>query len=422
MAHGKFGLYDPRFERDACGVGLAADINGQKSHDILKDGLKILVNLAHRGACGCDPATGDGAGVLIQIPHDFLSQECAKLDISLPAPGEYGVGMVFLPPDSQRRQACEAIVEKVVADEGQQLLGWRDVPVDDSEIGYIARESQPFIRQVFVARGSQVKDDAQFDRKLYVIRKVIERAINELDEETRRHFYIPSLYSNRIVYKGLLMGTQLEGFYTDLSDPRVVSAFSMVHARFSTNTLGSWRLAHPYRLICHNGEINTLARQYQLDDRSPGHVLIAPLWRRYVEAVPHHHSRRQRHSDLRQRLGVASGHGPLSAPRPDDDDPGGNRGARADGPGEARLLRVPLLLYGALGRPGADRSHRRQQHWRGARPQRAAPMPLPCYHGRPAGNGLRDRRPGHTPGEGQIQIQDSTGENVPAGHQRGAHH
>ena len=258
MAHGKFGLYDPRFERDACGVGLAADINGQKSHDILKDGLKILVNLAHRGACGCDPATGDGAGVLIQIPHDFLSQECAKLDISLPAPGEYGVGMVFLPPDSQRRQACEAIVEKVVADEGQQLLGWRDVPVDDSEIGYMARESQPLIRQVFIARGIQVKDDAQFDRKLYVIRKVIERAINELDEETRRHFYIPSLFSNRIVYKGLLMGTQLEGFYTDLSDPRVVSAFSMVHARFSTNTLGSWRLAHPYRLICHNGEINTL--------------------------------------------------------------------------------------------------------------------------------------------------------------------
>ena len=258
MAQDKFGLYDPRFERDACGVGLAANISGAKSHEVIKNGLKILVNLAHRGACGCDPATGDGAGALIQIPHEFLSEECAKLGFTLPAPGEYGVGMVFLPPDAERREACEAIVEKAVADEGQRLLGWRDVPVDDSEIGYIARDSQPRIRQVFVARGSEVKDEPHFERKLYVIRKVVERAVDDLDAESRRHFYIPSLYSNRIVYKGLLMGTQLEGFYPDLTDPRVVSAFAMVHARFSTNTLGSWRLAHPYRLICHNGEINTL--------------------------------------------------------------------------------------------------------------------------------------------------------------------
>ena len=258
MAQDKFGLYDPRFERDACGVGLAANIGGAKSHEVIENGLKILVNLAHRGACGCDPATGDGAGALIQIPHAFLSEECAGLGFTLPAPGEYGVGMVFLPPDAEGRKACEAIVEKAVADEGQRLLGWRDVPVDDSEIGYIARDSQPLIRQVFVGRGSEVVDEAHFERKLYVIRKVIERAINGLDAESRRHFYIPSLYSNRIVYKGLLMGTQLEGFYPDLTDPRVVSAFAMVHARFSTNTLGSWRLAHPYRLICHNGEINTL--------------------------------------------------------------------------------------------------------------------------------------------------------------------
>ncbi len=140
MAQDAFGLYDPRFERDACGVGIAANISGQKSHAILEDGLRILVNLAHRGACGCDPATGDGAGVLLQIPHGFLERECAGLGISLPALGEYGVGMVFLPQDSRRRQECEAIVERVVAEEGQRLLGWRDVPVDDSEIGYIARE------------------------------------------------------------------------------------------------------------------------------------------------------------------------------------------------------------------------------------------------------------------------------------------
>ena len=258
MAQDAFGLYDPRFERDACGVGIAANISGQKSHAILEDGLRILVNLAHRGACGCDPATGDGAGVLLQIPHGFLERECAGLGISLPALGEYGVGMVFLPQDSRRRQECEAIVERVVAEEGQRLLGWRDVPVDDSEIGYIARESQPFIRQVFIARGPQIQDEAQFERKLYVIRKVVERAVEGLDDEARQYFYVPSLSGNRIVYKGLLMGTQLQGFYPDLSDPAVASAFAMVHARFSTNTLGSWRLAHPYRLICHNGEINTL--------------------------------------------------------------------------------------------------------------------------------------------------------------------
>ena len=252
------GLYDPRFERDACGVGLVADISGRKSHDILEKGLEVLVNLAHRGACGCDPLTGDGAGVLIQIPHDFYRARCADNGIVLPGPGEYGVGMVFLPPDDARRSACEALVQQAIEAEGQRFLGWRDVPVDASAIGFIAQESQPCIRQVFVGRGAGVADEAHFERKLYVIRKVVERAVDGMDDETRRHFYIASLSCNRVVYKGLLMGTQLKGFYPELADPAVASAFAMVHARFSTNTLGSWRLAHPYRLICHNGEINTL--------------------------------------------------------------------------------------------------------------------------------------------------------------------
>ena len=252
------GLYDPRFERDACGVGLVADIGGRKSHEILEKGLEVLVNLAHRGACGCDPLTGDGAGLLIQIPHDFYRVRCAAEGIELPAPGEYGVGMVFLPPDDVHRSACEALVQQAIEAEGQRFLGWRDVPVDSSAIGFIAQESQPRIRQVFVGRGAGVADEAHFERKLYVIRKVVERAVDSMDDETRRHFYIPSLSCNRVVYKGLLMGTQLKGFYRDLTDPAVASAFAMVHARFSTNTLGSWRLAHPYRLICHNGEINTL--------------------------------------------------------------------------------------------------------------------------------------------------------------------
>ena len=252
------GLYDPRFERDACGVGLVANISGHKTHDILEKGLEVLVNLAHRGACGCDPLTGDGAGILIQIPHDFFRAWSSEQGFELPAPGEYGVGMVFLPPDDERRQACEQLVQQVIEAEGQRLLGWRDVPVDASAIGEIARYSQPLIRQVFVGRGPGVTDEAHFERKLYVIRKVVERAVDGTDDETRRHFYVPSLSCNRIVYKGLLMGTQLMGFYEDLSDPAMASAFAMVHARFSTNTLGSWRLAHPYRLICHNGEINTL--------------------------------------------------------------------------------------------------------------------------------------------------------------------
>ena len=251
-------LYDPGFERDACGVGLVANISGKKTHDILEKGMEILVNLAHRGACGCDPLTGDGAGILLQMPHQFLRQQCSDIGITLPVPGEYGVGMVFLPPDQGQRQTCESLIQRVIEDEGQSFLGWRDVPVDSSEVGYMARDSQPSIRQVFIGRGPEIKDEAHFERKLYVIRKVVERAADQMDDEIQQHFYIASLSCNRVVYKGLLIGTQLKGFYPDLSDPAMSSAFAMVHARFSTNTLGSWRLAHPYRLICHNGEINTL--------------------------------------------------------------------------------------------------------------------------------------------------------------------
>jgi glutamate synthase (NADPH/NADH) large chain len=251
-------LYDPSFERDACGVGLVANINGKKTHDILEKGLEVLVNLAHRGACGCDPLTGDGAGILLQMPHQFLRQQCSNIGITLPVLGEYGVGMVFLPPDQDQRQTCESLIQQVIENEGQSFLGWRDVPVDNSEVGYTARDSQPSIRQVFIGRGPEIKDEAHFELKLYIIRKVVERAADQMDDEIRQHFYIASLSCNRVVYKGLLIGTQLKGFYPDLSDPAMSSAFAMVHARFSTNTLGSWRLAHPYRLICHNGEINTL--------------------------------------------------------------------------------------------------------------------------------------------------------------------
>ena len=252
------GLYRPEFEHDACGVGVAANIKGARSHDIIEKGLEVLVNLSHRGACGSDPKTGDGAGMLLQIPDAFMRREASKLGVSLPPLGKYGVGMVFLPQDPTERAKCEAILEETIQEEGQRFMGWRDVPVDAADIGVVARECQPCIRQLFVAQGPGITDQAHFERKLYVIRKVVERRVPESGIKDFDNFYICTLSSNRVVYKGLLIGTQLRGFYPDLRDPTVVSSFALVHSRFSTNTLGSWKLAHPYRFIIHNGEINTL--------------------------------------------------------------------------------------------------------------------------------------------------------------------
>ena len=252
-----FGLYRPEFEHSACGVGVVANVRGVKSNEIVLNGLEVLANLAHRGAAGSDPETGDGAGMLLQMPHDFLRRETAKLGIDLPEPGSYAVGVVFLPQDSSERETCEAIVVRAIEQEGQRFLGWRDVPVDPSVIGYVARECQPVIRQLFIGMGPGA-DSAAFERKLFVIRKVAEREVLDAGLFSGGEFYVCSLSSKLLVYKGLLMGTQLGGFYRDLADPLVASSFALVHSRFSTNTLGSWKLAHPYRYIVHNGEINTL--------------------------------------------------------------------------------------------------------------------------------------------------------------------
>ena len=254
----KQGLYDPQFEHDACGVGLVANIKGIKSHSVVTQGLEALVNLGHRGACGADPETGDGAGILVQMPHEFFVQRCAELGISLPDYGHYGVGMVFLPQDSAQRRACEQMVERVVEDEGQSFLGWRDVPVSSDAIGILAASVQPVIRQFFVGRSDDLKDQFQFELKLYVIRKQIEKAVGASGMEEKDDFYISSLSYNRVVYKGLIMANQLEHFYHDIRDQAMTTSFVLVHSRFSTNTLGSWRLAHPYRFAIHNGEINTL--------------------------------------------------------------------------------------------------------------------------------------------------------------------
>ncbi len=254
---GPQGLYDPRNEHDACGIGFVANIKGEPSHDIVLKGLEILVNLAHRGACGCDAETGDGAGVLIQIPHEFFAKETATLGFSLPPRGEYAVAMCFLPVEHQQRLACEGLLEKVSREEGLTVLGWRDAPVQVDAIGRVARASQPYIEQFFVGRPAAMTQD-QFERKLYVVRKRVEALVAASDLRERSFFYIPSFSSRTIIYKGLLLAHQIGEFYNELLDPATKSALCLVHQRFSTNTFPTWQLAHPFRYLCHNGEINTI--------------------------------------------------------------------------------------------------------------------------------------------------------------------
>jgi glutamate synthase (NADPH/NADH) large chain len=254
----KQGLYDPRNEHDACGVGFIAHIKGRKSHDIICKGLEILKNITHRGAVGADPLAGDGAGILIQIPDAFLRAECAELGMALPDPGEYGVGMVFLPRNPEHRATCEKIVEDFVKAEGQILLGWRDVPVDNEGLGESVKSIEPVIRQVFVGCSQNCADQNAFERKLFVIRKQIDNKIRNLNLAEGKMFYIPSFSSRTLVYKGMLLADQVGVFYRDLQDERMVTALALVHQRFSTNTFPTWDLAHPFRMIAHNGEINTL--------------------------------------------------------------------------------------------------------------------------------------------------------------------
>jgi len=254
----KKGLYSPEQEHDACGVGVVANIKGQKTHQIIDEGVQVLINLGHRGAAGRDPDTGDGAGMLIQTPVKLFEREAAALGIDLPAAGQYGVGMVFMPPESQAE--CRDMIGKIIEAEGLKVLGWRDVPIDHSKIGVDAREVCPQISQVFIGMGPDIKDATHLERKLFIARKVLEHSMSEsgLTDEQADRFYICSMSCKTIVYKGLLMAHQIAEFYLDLQDQDLVSAFALVHSRFSTNTLGSWRLAHPYRYLAHNGEINTL--------------------------------------------------------------------------------------------------------------------------------------------------------------------
>ncbi|MDO9439867.1 MAG: glutamate synthase subunit alpha, partial [Beijerinckiaceae bacterium] len=249
------GLYDPANESDACGVGFVADMKNRKSHDIVAKGLEILLNLDHRGAVGADPKAGDGCGMLIQVPDRFLREETAKAGFTLPGAGDYAVGALFLPRDPEGRRIVEEIVEKVVAAEGQVFLGWRDVPVDPSGLGESVKPTEPVHKQIFIGRGASAVDQDTFERKLFVLRKVISNTVYNLNDARTKGFYPVSLSSRTLVYKGMLLATQLGDYFLDLRDPRLESALSLVHQRFSTNTVPTWSLAHPYRMVAHNGEI-----------------------------------------------------------------------------------------------------------------------------------------------------------------------
>jgi glutamate synthase (ferredoxin) len=252
-------LYDPQFEHEACGVGFVVNIKGRKSHTIIEQALQMLLNLDHRGACGCEANTGDGAGILLQTPHAFFKEVIRSAGFSLPSAAEYGVGMVYMPHDPAQRAECETIFAGIVAEEGQRILGWRTIPTNNDSLGATAKASEPFMRQVFVGRNAALTDDLAFERKLYIIRKRAENAIRYSGKvRGGEYFYLASLSFKTVVYKGMLMPAQVAPYYPDLTHPAMETALALVHSRFSTNTFPSWNRAHPYRYLAHNGEINTL--------------------------------------------------------------------------------------------------------------------------------------------------------------------
>ena len=257
----KEGLYDPAFEHDACGIGFLANIHGTPSHEIIRQGMQVLENLTHRGACGCDPETGDGTGMLVQIPHEFFEKESSQMKFDLPARGEYAVGMLFFDQDETKRAFMERAIETTIEAEGQTLLGWRDVPRDSTQIGWLAREAEPFMRQVFIQKSADIADAEAFERKLYVIRKQVE-GIARQNEAEAGYFYVPSMSCKTLSYKGLLVAENIDGYYIDLRDPSFKSGLALLHQRYSTNTFPTWDLAQPFRYLAHNGEINTLRGNY----------------------------------------------------------------------------------------------------------------------------------------------------------------
>jgi glutamate synthase domain-containing protein 2/glutamate synthase domain-containing protein 1/glutamate synthase domain-containing protein 3 len=278
------GLYDPGFERDSCGVGFVCDVNGDKSYDVVDKAMTVLERMSHRGAVGADPKTGDGAGILISMPHGFLEEVCRDGKIDLPEYGKYGSGIIFLPRERKDRVFCEGLFEKYVKSMKMELLGWRDVPVDDSIIGKSAKETEPVIKQIFIADKDDELSQDDLERKLYVVKKQVENAVRASGVAKKRSFYVTGLSSKTLVYKGLLMPDQVRGFFPDLKDPRVKSSLALVHSRYSTNTFPTWDLAQPFRFLAHNGEINTLRGNINWMHARES-LLASPLFGKNIEKI-----------------------------------------------------------------------------------------------------------------------------------------
>src|SRR5438874_709320 len=258
MTAAGFGLFDPTLEKDSCGVGFIADIKGRKSHKIIEDALTILLNLEHRGAVGADPRAGDGAGILVQAPHKFLAKKAAALGINLPAPGHYAVGALFMPHDADWRREIIDTYTALAAQDGMAVLGWRDVPTDNSTLGESVKPTEPVHKQVFIARNPNIASEEEFERRLYILRKTISSTLYGRRGRSTSNYYPVSISCRTLIYKGMFLADQLCTYYPDLHDPDFESALALIHQRFSTNTFPTWSLAHPYRMIAHNGEINTL--------------------------------------------------------------------------------------------------------------------------------------------------------------------
>src|SRR4029079_1751436 len=252
------GLYDPSRDKDSCGVGFIADIKGRQSHKLVEDALTILLNLEHRGAVGADPRAGDGAGILVQTPHKFFAKQAATLGFALPAPGHYAVGALFMPHAEASRHEVLDHYAAIVAQEGMRVLGWRDVPTDNSTLGESVKPTEPVHKQVFLARGPAMQSEEEFERRLYILRKTISSTLYGRRERRLSNYYPVSISCRTLIYKGMFLADQLNTYYPDLHDPDFESALALIHQRFSTNTFPTWSLAHPYRMIAHNGEINTL--------------------------------------------------------------------------------------------------------------------------------------------------------------------
>ena len=407
------GLYDPRFEHDACGVSFVANIHGVRSRELVSMGINALCNMEHRGATGAEADTGDGAGILIQVPHRFLVAEAAAAGIELPADGAYAVGLAFLPANPVNAEKAQEAIGQIVADEGLRVLGWRDVPVDPSCLGASARAVMPSFRHLFIADPDGATG-IDLDRKVFIIRKRVE---HELDPEQSTYF--PSLSSRTLIYKGMLTTPQLHEFFVDLNDERVESAIALVHSRFS----------HEHVPVLAAGPPVPLHRAQRRDQHGPGqpqldaHARGAARQRRAPRpgaGLPDLHAGRQRLGLVRRGARAAAPRWPLAAPRDDDDDPRGVGEPHHDGRRQAGVLPLPRLADGAVGRAGLRVLHRRHGDRRGARPQRSAARTLLGDRRRLRRARQRGRRGRHRPGQGGPQGSAAAGPDVPHRHRRRA--